>query len=281
LIRKYREVLALAMLVLVPSLTFISRRKPASQLNLVDRGILWVTAPIEQGLSWTVAKGADLVNGYLFLKHAKQEAIAERRKVHELQGAVDELSQLEEENERLRMLLDYAQAQPSKSLTARVIGDSLAPGALSRTIRIGAGETQGLRAGMPVLTHLGVVGRVQRVFGRTADVQLLVDSSSAIAARIERSRARATVSGTGSNRRCQLQFALRSDDIQEGDVLVTSGTDGVFPPGLMIGRVVELRRKSSGMFQVAQVAPAVDVRGLEEVLVVLRSGESEAPAASK
>ena len=125
------------------------------------------------------------------------------------------------------------------------------------------------------------MGRIQRVFGGYADVLLLVDSTSAIAARVERSRARATVSGTGSNRRCALQFALRSDDIEDGDVLLTSGTDGIFPAGLRLGRVVDLRRKSSGMFQVAQVAPAVDVRGLEEVLVVLRSNESEAPAASK
>jgi rod shape-determining protein MreC len=281
LIRKYREVLALAMLVLVPTLTFISRRKPASHLNPVDRAVLRATAPVERALTWTLGAGADLANRYLFLKHAREDSIAQRRRVHELERANDELSQLAQDNQRLRVLLDFAQAQPLKSLTAQVIGDSLAPVSLSRTVRIGVGEDQGVRAGMPVISHEGVVGRIQRVFGGYADVLLLVDSTSAIAARVERSRARVTVSGTGSNRRCALQFALRSDDIEDGDVLLTSGTDGIFPAGLRLGRVVDLRRKSSGMFQVAQVAPAVDVRGLEEVLVVLRSNESEAPAASK
>jgi rod shape-determining protein MreC len=99
-------------------------------------------------------------------------------------------------------------------------------------------------------------------------VLLLTDRNSAIAARVERSRARATVRGTGDPSSCRLDYALRADDILEGDVLVTAGTDGVFPRGLPLGRVEDLRKGGQGLYQRAEVAPAVDVSRVEEVLVL-------------
>ena len=118
------------------------------------------------------------------------------------------------------------------------------------------------------------MGRVSQAFDSFADVQLLVDPGMSVAVRVERSRARANVVGTGHDHRAELEYALRSDDIEEGDLLVTSGTDQVFPPGLTVGKVVDVQRKTSATFLKAQVAPAVDPRSLQEVLVVLAPKES-------
>jgi rod shape-determining protein MreC len=129
---------------------------------------------------------------------------------------------------------------------------------------------------MPVVVAEGVVGRVHAVAGRTADVLALTDVNSSIAVRVERTRARANVRGLGKPDLCRLDYALRTEDMIEGDALVTSGTDGVFPRGLPVGKVTQLDRRPHGLFQDARVVPAVDVTRLEEVLVVTaweRSGE--------
>ena len=109
-----------------------------------------------------------------------------------------------------------------------------------------------------------------------------IDRNSSVAVRVERSRARANVRGTGSPDVARLEYALRSDDMVEGDVLVTSGTDGVFPRGLPVGRITGLKRTGQGLYQRADVAPSVDATKLEEVLVITSSERAieEAPRAA-
>jgi rod shape-determining protein MreC len=285
LARKYREVLALLFLVGFTAANFFAHRKPSVEQNAVERAVIATGAPIERGINWVVFKAIDAYQGYVALRGVREENLTLRR---DLLGARDALvaqNELSKENERLRQLLDFAQAQPLRTKPAPVVGDSLAPGGLSRTVRIGVGQQDGVRKGMAVLAAGGALGRVQQAHAHFSDVQLLVDPTSAVAARVERSRARATVAGIGRDRRCRLEFALRSDDIEEGDSLVTSGTDGVFPPGVPLGKVVDVQRKSSGMFLRAQVIPSVDPRNLEDVLVVLGernwSGDEALPAAER
>jgi rod shape-determining protein MreC len=142
------------------------------------------------------------------------------------------------------------------------------------------GADAGLAPMMPVVVADGVVGRVHSVTAGTADVLVVTDLNSSIAVRVERTRARANVRGTGKLDLCRLDYALRAEDIIEGDPLVTSGTDGVFPRGLAVGKVTRLatERKQHGLFQDAKVVPAVDVTRVEEVLV-LTSWERTADAA--
>jgi rod shape-determining protein MreC len=283
LARKYREVLALLFLVGFSTATLFAHRKPSSEQNAIERAVISAGAPIERGVNWAVFKVIDAYQGYVALREVRIENLKLRR---ELLHARDELaasSELTLENQRLRTLLDFARVQPLQTRAAPVIGDSVVPGALTRSVRIGVGQQEGVRKGMAVLAAGGALGRVQQTNPHFSDVQLIVDPASAVAARVERSRARATVTGLGRDRRCRLEYALRSDDIEEGDALVTSGTDGVFPAGVPLGKVVDVQRKTSGMFLHAQVIPAVDPRNLEEVLVVLGerspSGDEAVPAA--
>jgi len=285
LARKYREVLALLFLVGFSVATLFAHRKASVEQNVLERGVIAAGAPIERGINWAVFKLIDTYQGYVALREVRQQNLRLRAELLAARDLLVAQSELSKENERLRQLLDFARAQPLQTKPAPVIGDSLAPGGLSRTVRIGVGQQEGIRKGMAVLAAGGALGRVQQAHAHFSDVQLLIDPASAVAARVERSRARATVAGIGRDRRCRLEFALRSDDIEEGDALVTSGTDGVFPPGIPLGKVVDVQRKSSGMFLRAQVIPSVDPRNLEDVLVVLGerspSGEEALPAAER
>ncbi|MHB1843513.1 MAG: rod shape-determining protein MreC [Deltaproteobacteria bacterium] len=279
LIRKYRELLSVLALLALPTITFLAHRKAAARRNRVDQALLWATGPIERAIVWVVGGTIDGAQGLFALRHVREENERLRQELFGARTQLQELDELRRENDRLRQLTALVKPEPMQLLGAKVIGDSLAPGELSRVIRIGAGEREGVRRGMAVLAQGGVVGRVLGILADSADVQLVMDPASAVAVRAERSRARATVSGTGRDDRCRLDFALRSDDLEAGDRLVTSGTDGVFPAGVPVGEVIDLQRRGSGMFVRASVAPAIDPRRLEEVDVVLDS--TPASAASR
>ena len=286
-VRKYPEVIALVVLIGAAAATFFAHGKDPDQLGFpladVSRSILAIEAPLERAVSSAIDLGIDAWQGYLDLRGVRKENLALRQRVFELQSELQGRTELAGQNERLKDLVHFADSEPLKTVAAEVTGDNLAPAALSRVVRIGVGSSSGVRRGMAVLSAGAAVGRVQQVYRSFADVQLLVDPASAVAVRVERSRARANVMGTGRDRRAKLEYALRSDDIEDGDSLVTSGTDGVFPAGLLVGKVTDVQRKTSATFLRAQVIPAVDPRHLEEVLVVLAQNEDleSQPAAEK
>jgi len=147
------------------------------------------------------------------------------------------------------------------------------------SLRIDRGSDQGVRPGMAVITADGVVGQVIRVTGGYADVMTVKDPNSRTSVRVQRSRARATAAGIGGDKNLLLENLLRTEEVQDGDLIVTAGTDGVFPPGLSVGRATGVARKTIGMFQTAEVVPAVDMTRVEEVLV-LPQVDGGAPPAS-
>ncbi len=281
LLKRYRELLLVAALLLLPLVVFFAHAKRTSELSRLDRAVLAVTRPVEKVLSWSIDGTLRAWHGYVALRGAREQAIALSRRVDQLEMEKQELLQLRVENERLERLLDFAQAQPERRfVAARIIGVRLDPKGL-QLVTVDKGSSDGLAKMMPVVTARGVVGRVHAVFGGSADVLLLIDRNSSVAARVERSRTRANVRGLSDPDVCRLDYALRSEDVIEGDALVTSGTDGVFPRGLTVGRVTRVKRAGYGLYQSADVVPAVDVTKLEEVLVMTswERPAAEAPAA--
>ena len=282
LLKRYRELILVAVLLVLPLGVYFAHAKHPSERSHLDRVILAVTGPIEKGVGWTVGGAISVWNGYVALRHAHQRALALEREMNLLRLDQMELRNVRQENERLRQLLAFSHETPERRvLGARVIGVRLDPKGL-QLITVDRGANDGVARMMPVVVAQGVVGRVHAVASSTADVLLLSDRNSSIAVRVDRSRARANVRGTGSPDSCRLEYALRSDDMLEGDLLVTSGTDGVFPRGLAVGKIAGLKRSGQGLYQRADVAPAVDMTKLEEVLV-LTSPErraEEAPQAA-
>ena len=120
---------------------------------------------------------------------------------------------------------------------------------------------------MAVVTNEGIVGRVLRTTANTSDIVTITDLLSAVDSIVERSRARGVVEGVNENT-CSLRYTLRTDDIQPGDVLVSSGLGGIFPKGIPVGTVSKVNRKPFGISQDVEVRPTVDFTKLEEVLII-------------
>lgn len=268
LLKRYRELLLVAVLLVAPLGVFFSHAKKESDRNRVDRAVVWLATPVERAVGWSATKLLRGWYGYVALRgsHARAGDLAAR--VERLELERQQLLETKVEAERLRRLLGFSEQAGERSFVgARVVGIRL--GTVGRQLlTIDRGSDAGVAPLMPVVVGEGVVGRVHSVAGATADVLVLTDLNSSIAVRVERTRARADVRGTGKPDLCRLDYALRAEDIIEGDPLVTSGTDGVFPRGLAVGRVTRLERKQYGLFQEAKVVPAVDVTRVEEVLVL-------------
>jgi rod shape-determining protein MreC len=271
LLKRYRELIIVAVLLLFPLGVFFARAKRPAERSSVDRAVVWLTTPVEKAVSWAVAGVGGAWHGYVALRGARAEADALHRELDLLRVEHQQLVSERAESERLRGLVGLAQTTPARGyLGARVIGVELSPTGL-QLLRIDHGTADGVQKGHPVVVAEGVVGQVHTALGHSAEVLVLVDRNSSIAVRVDRTRARGNVRGTGKPGGCKLDFALRTEDMVEGDALVTSGTDGVFPRGLPVGKVTQLRKNGNGLFQDAAVIPAVDVTRVEEVLVITHS----------
>ena len=283
LLRRYRELLLVAVLLLLPLGVFFAHAKRPSELSRFDRFLLALTAPVEKLVSFTVMGVHRGVYGYVALRHAREQAWELSRKVTSLELERQQLLEARQENERLRALLGMAESAPQrKHVGGKVVGVRLDPKGL-QILTIDRGADHGIARMMPVVTPQGVVGRVHSVYGGSSDVLLLTDRNSSVAVRVDRSRARGNVRGTGSTDTCKLDYALRSEDMIEGDLLVTAGTDGVFPRGLPVGKVTNVKRTGFGLYQLAEVVPAVEVTHVEEVLILtsFERAPEEPPAAAQ
>ena len=269
LLKRYRELILVAVLLLVPLAVFFAHAKRPTDRSRLDRAVVWLATPVEKAVGWSVRGTLDMWSGYVALRGAREREAELSKQVRALELEKQQLVSGRGEVERLRRLLGFAEAGPDRRYVGgRVIGIRL--GTVGRQLlTIDRGSDDGVAPMMPVVVAEGVVGRVHAVGARSADVLVLTDLNSSIAVRVERTRARANVRGLGKPDLCRLDYALRTEDMIEGDPLVTSGTDGVFPRGLPVGKVTQLERRAHGLFQDARVIPAVDVTRLEEVLVVV------------
>jgi rod shape-determining protein MreC len=277
-LKRYRELLLVLILLLLPAGTYIANAKGGRDLSSLDHLCLAVSAPMARAVDVVVGGAIDAWSEYVALRGVREENQRLRGELARARAEITTRREGDLENERLRKLLAFSQASTGSLVAAPVIGVSPTH---RRMITIAKGKGEGVAEGMAVVTAEGVLGRVISTTGSYAQVQLLVDSTSAIAARVQRSRARATVRGTGDEAVMQLDNALRTDDIQDGDLLVTSGTDRVFPKGLVIGRVQKAERRAYGMYLTAEVRPAVDLKAVEEVLVVVVPGDEDAPSSAE
>jgi rod shape-determining protein MreC len=268
LIKRYRELILVAILLLVPLGVFFAHAKRPPERSRLDRAIVWLCTPIEKAVGWSVRGALGAWNGYVALRGSHDRASALEAKVRSLELERQQLLSERAEVERLRRLLAFAEISPERRyLGARVIGVRL--GTVGRQLlTVDRGSEDGVARMMPVVVGEGVVGRVHQVTAHSADVLVVTDSNSSVAVRVDRTRARGNVRGLGKPDLCKLEYALRTEEVMEGDALVTSGTDGVFPRGLPVGKATQLSRAKHGLFQDARVVPAVDVTRLEEVLVV-------------
>lgn len=190
----------------------------------------------------------------------KQQQVANAQTLQQAQ-------QLLAENAQLRKLLGTSQQVPAKSVIGQILYD--ARDAFTRKIVLDRGSQNGVAPGQPVIDDVGVVGQVTRVFPFTAEVTLLTDKDQAIPVQVVRSGLRSVAYGRGQTGVLDLRFMAANADIQKGDVLVTSGIDGVYPPGLSVAKVVQVENKSSDAFARIICQPSAGIDRNRQLLILL------------
>jgi rod shape-determining protein MreC len=264
LFRKYRLRLLAGSLVLAALLFYSANLRHQNNTTLFEKVVLQIAAPLLYSFDSTCRTADGLWNRYLWLINTETQNEILRTENRRLQNELTDLQEVRLANQRLRKLLDFREDSGFSGVAARII--AVDAGSLFRTVIIDKGSKHGLREGLPVVVAEGAVGRIVKCTPRQSRVLLVTDASSSVAALAQRSRTRAICRGQGDY--LTLEFALRRDDIAIGDHIITSGTGGTFPKGLVLGRVSDIEREAYSLFQTVTVIPEVDFNRLEEVLVL-------------
>jgi rod shape-determining protein MreC len=239
----------------------VNSRSGVPVLEAVTFGIF---SEVQRGVTTGLSGVRRVWGAYVGLRQTQTENEELKRQLAEAQIALQAQRALADRAHGLEKLLELKDRVTLQTTAAEIIG--AAASLEFRTVTIDKGTRDGLRPDMPIISPAGVVGRVVIPSARSAKVQLLVDRNAAAGALIERSRAQGVVVGIGEDR-LRLENVSEAADIVVGDTIVTSGIEGIYPKGFVIGRV-DVVEKSGPAYKRITVKPAVDFSSLEEVLVV-------------
>jgi rod shape-determining protein MreC len=267
-LKEYRFYIILFLFILIPVIAIDTSTRAPRDYRFYDRVIVGITYPIQVTISWSLDKVVSSFQNYIYLWNTHRDNLGLLEENRRLLYTIANLQETQQENVRLRKLLQFQEKFKLNTVVARVVAKDVSTE--FRAIRINRGENAGIKKNMAVVNNEGVVGRVLRVSATTADVVTILDLLSAVDSIVERSRARGVVEGKTDDT-CALKYTLRTDDIQPGDTLVSSGLGGIFPKGVPVGLVSTVNRKQYGITQEVEVKPTVDFSKLEEVMVIIDS----------
>lgn len=268
------------------SLTLIVVDHRLHYLELVRQGLSVMTTPLQVAAGMPV-KGVRSAGEYFAdLARLQAENARLRREQTELATIRLRQEQLDQENARLRALLDMRERVQIDARVAEVIYAVRDP--FSRRVVIDKGLTHGVEPGSPVTDDLGIIGQVTRVYPLNAEVTLISDKDQALPVQVARTGVRAVMFGAGSGM-LELRYLAADVDLREGDRIVTSGLDGVFPPGLPVAAVKSVDRDGVGGFVRILCVPVAGVEAHSTVLILKpgtpvdpdTAAASAAPAAEK
>lgn len=240
----------------------------------LGRGALVIVSPFQKQFTAFFNSVKDTWNQYFFLVSTAEENQRLKKALGQSLEQLNRYSETEIANDRLRHLLGFEKEIPRPMIAAQVVGKD--PSAWSKTIIVDKGTRDSVRQGAPVVIPEGIVGVVVEASARYAKVLLLTDPNSAVDALVQQTRARGIVKGGGADF-CVFDYVLRKHDISVGDMVVSSGLDGVFPKGFRVGRISEIVRQNAGIFQKVSVTPYVDFEILEEVFIISEPAYEDNP----
>ncbi|MBI4042516.1 MAG: rod shape-determining protein MreC [Deltaproteobacteria bacterium] len=232
---------------------------------IVDRGVLSLTSPLQTLSSGTIVLAQQWVSDYLLSirDHREMDRLEEENKV--LRSQLQRLREISLENLRLRQILSFQADTGFSAIPAKVIGHGFS--GKTAVLRINKGETDGVHVHSAVITSEGVVGQVWAVQPHSSEVLTIADQGFSADARIGRSRAWGILEGV-SRTLSSMNYVRKSESIEMGDEVLTSGLDGIYPRGLLLGTVYEVQQDPNMISPKILVQPAVAVTKLEEVLVM-------------
>ncbi len=239
-------------------------------------GLAVLLLPIERTIEWPVRRFEDMGEYIQGLDAARHQLNVAQVKLVTQAERSSRVELLAAENTRLRALIDLRPALTVKSQAAEVLYEASDP--FSRKVFIDVGSHKGVLPGSPVIDESGVLGQVTRVYPLSSEVTLLVDKEAAIPVLNTRTQQRSAAFGDGGA--MELRFMAGNADVKAGDVLQTSGVDGIYPPGLPVAKVAKVDPHSDSAFARIALAPAALADGVRHVLVLepLSIGQPPRPA---
>lgn len=262
--------------VLIAQLLLLSAQITRNQkVRLIQVWAVAILDPFERSIHAVTGSAEGTWRNYrgLFAAHEQNRELNIR--LTNARAEIQQLSEQASETRRLRELLEFRNRLTFATVAAEVIATS--PGDASRAVFIDKGEDAGIAADAAVITPEGVVGKVIAVFPRTSQVLLVTDTSSGVAAALSQSRVQGIVKGTGQNS-VELRYVMKDIPVAVGETILTSGLDQVYPKGLVVGKVAQV--KDGNIYKSIRLRPAVPLERLESVLVVQKPRSREMQARS-
>lgn len=242
--------------------------RSGEDVGLLDRTVMVFTAPLLKGVGNLAGLFGGAVDFFLGWKGLREENRHLRTEVLRLQREAEERREREMAYRRLADMLEYREETGYNMVVAAVIGQDATN--LFRTVLINKGKRDGLERNLAVVTPGGAAGRIIRVYSTTARVLLLTDRSSGVDAVVQRTRDQGVVQGLGLQQ-LEMKYLSRQSTVAVGDTVVTSGMEGVFPKGVRIGTVKNVK-KGGYLLQKVEISPPDGLDRLEEVFVLMREG---------
>ena len=235
-------------------------------VTLLRATIATALHPVQQVMLVPVELGAVAVEYAQGLAHATEQLEQAQRRLALQAERVARVGPLETENVRLRMLLGLQPRISVRSQAAEVLYEASDP--FSRRVVLNRGATHGIALASPVVNDDGVLGQVTRLYPLTSEVTLLTDRQAAIPVLNPRTQQRSVAFGDAGTGRMELRFMAGNADVQVDDLLVTSGLDGIYPPGLPVARVTSIERRGESGFARIDLLPVASIDGVRHVLVL-------------
>ena len=250
----------------------VKRTNDSEPTRLIRVWAVGAVTPLEKALVWTQTTSRNIWHNYFYLRGVRAENRSLKAQIERMSLEQVRMSQDADQARRLQALLAFKEQFISRTMAAQVIGSSGSE--LSRSVYIDKGESDGIKPDMAVITADGIVGKVLRVYGSTSLVLLIDDQTSGVGVILDKARLQGILRGTPSGE-VVLEKVMSDETVPAGEVVLTSGGDGIFPKGLLVGWVTKVSQGSE-LFLNIRVRPAANLSRLEEVLVVTKIDERQA-----
>jgi len=256
----------------------VKRTSDSEPTRLIRVWAVGAVTPFEEGLHWLQTSTSGIWHNYLYLRGVRAENRGLKQEIQQMRLEQARVSQDAEQAHRLQALLEFKEQFISQTMAAQVIGWSGSE--QSRSIYIDKGAREGIKPDMAVITRDGIVGKVLQVFGSNplersvSQVLLINDQTSGVGAILDQARLQGILRGTPSGD-VVLEKVMSDETVPVGELVLTSGGDGIFPKGLPVGKVTKVS-PGSELFLNIRVRPAANLSRLEEVLVVTKIDERQA-----
>ncbi|MBI5327975.1 MAG: rod shape-determining protein MreC [Deltaproteobacteria bacterium] len=264
-LKKHRLIIISAVLCLFALHIVSTNTKGIGGSLITGKVISVISTPFQYGIASAIKGIRSVWTSYIYLINVNRENVSLKNDVDELKQENNQLKEALFLNNRLKELLAFKQEVAAPSVAANVIG--IESSGWIRTVTLNKGLSDEIRRDMAIVTPLGIAGRVIDVQPTTSTALLVTDPRCTIDVVVQRTRTKGIAEGNGTDR-LTLKYVRHEDDIQIGDILISSGLGGIFQQGRIVGEVVRIEKGEDNFFMNIEIKPGADLKKLEEVLIV-------------